>query len=151
MNIKKSKLADSTIEITINSDLSSKWILTEKDDSSKKWQSILLTHNPYNGRPWEDEAEVRSMEANLRADISAWDPVLTAAEQKAENTPYEEADVRSRRDALLNKYEWTVNSPDLDDSKKAEWKAYRQALRDLPAQSGFPWEDDGMTWPTKPA
>ena len=39
MNIKKSKLADATIEITINSDLSSKWILTEKDDNSKKWQT----------------------------------------------------------------------------------------------------------------
>ena len=31
-----------------------------------------------------------------------------------------------------------------------EWKTYRQALRDLPDQSGFPWEADGMTWPTKP-
>ena len=50
----------------------------------------------------------------------------------------------------MNKYEWTVNSPDLTDDKKAEWKTYRQALRDLPDQSGFPWEADGMTWPTKP-
>jgi len=151
MTIKKSKLADATIEITINSDLSSKWILTEKDDSSKKWQTIFGTFNSYTGREWEDEDEVRSVEPNLRLDPTAWDPILTAAEEKAYNTPYEEAEVRSKRDALLNKYEWTVNSPDLDDSKKAEWKAYRQALRDLPAQSGFPWEDDGMTWPTKPA
>ena len=29
----------------------------------------------------------------------------------------------------------------------AEWVAYRQALRDIPAQPGFP---ENITWPTKP-
>ena len=97
MDIKKSKLADATIEITINNDLSSHWVLTEKDDSSKKWFTTFVTHNPYNMQPWEDEAEVRSMEANVRLDPTAWSPVLTAAEQKAENTPYEEVDVRYKK------------------------------------------------------
>ena len=69
-----------------------------------------------------------------------------------------EADkIRAERNALLAKYDWTINSPDLTDDKKAEWKTYRQALRALPEQTGFPWgvEDDegvfsGVTWPTKP-
>ena len=86
----------------------------------------------------------------LKKNPNYWSPFLTAEEKKAELTPFESAEVRDKRDALLSKYEWTVNSSDLDDAKKAEWKTYRQALRDLPAQSGFPWEADGMTWPTKP-
>ena len=69
-----------------------------------------------------------------------------------------EADkIRAERNALLAKYDWTINSPDLTDDKKAEWKTYRQALRDLPEQTGFPYgvADDknqfaGITWPTKP-
>jgi len=61
----------------------------------------------------------------------------------------QEADkIRTERNALLVKYDWTINSPDLTDDKKAEWKTYRQALRALPEQAGFPW---GVTWPTKPA
>ena len=79
-----------------------------------------------------------------------WEPYHTPEEQKVIDTPFEKGRVRRERDELLNKYEWTVNSPDLTDDKKAEWKTYRQALRDLPDQSGFPWEADGMTWPTKP-
>tara|TARA_B100000287_G_C20506732_1_gene731407 strand:+ start:414 stop:626 length:213 start_codon:yes stop_codon:yes gene_type:complete len=60
-----------------------------------------------------------------------------------------EADkIRTERNALLVKYDWTINSPDLTDDKKAEWKTYRQALRALPEQTGFPWS---VTWPTKPA
>jgi len=30
---------------------------------------------------------------------------------------------------------------------KAVWATYRQALRDVPTQSGFPWE---VTYPTQP-
>ena len=79
-----------------------------------------------------------------------WSDYQTEAEEKAEQDKFEAEVVRAKRDALLNKYEWTVNSPDLTTAKQTEWKTYRQALRDLPDQSGFPWEADGMTWPTKP-
>ena len=59
-----------------------------------------------------------------------------------------EADARSKRNALLNQTDWTImpDSP-LSDSKKTEWKTYRQALRDVPAQSKFPSD---ITWPTQP-
>ena len=36
----------------------------------------------------------------------------------------------------------------LSDSKVAEWKTFRQALRDIPTQAGFP---TNVTWPTKPS
>jgi len=39
------------------------------------------------------------------------------------------------------------NYAKLSDEEKKEWANYRQALRDLPTQEGFPWE---ITWPKKP-
>jgi hypothetical protein len=50
--------------------------------------------------------------------------------------------VRAQRDELLTKSDWSQ----LPDSPvdKAVWATYRQALRDLPSQSGFPW---AVTWP----
>ena len=58
-------------------------------------------------------------------------------------------DIRLMRDIELKKCDWRVmpDSP-LTDSKKAEWQTFRQALRDITAQSGFP---TNVTWPTKPS
>ena len=36
---------------------------------------------------------------------------------------------------------------DMTDAKRTEWTNYRQALLDIPEQSGFP---NDITWPTKP-
>lgn len=51
--------------------------------------------------------------------------------------------VRLYRNELLSRCDdkvWPDHVPDA-------WKTYRQALRDIPAQSGFP---TNVTWPTKP-
>lgn len=53
--------------------------------------------------------------------------------------------VRAERDALLAACDWTqVADAPVD---QAAWAVYRQALRDVTAQSGFP---DAVVWPTKP-
>lgn len=55
------------------------------------------------------------------------------------------ATVRLERDARLSACDWTqVQDAPLD---KSVWAAYRQALRDVPAQAGFPWTID---WPVAP-
>ena len=51
--------------------------------------------------------------------------------------------VRAQRDALLA----ASDSMALADRITDEWRTYRQTLRDVPAQSGFP---TNVTWPTKP-
>ena len=53
--------------------------------------------------------------------------------------------VRAERDGLLVTSDWTQ----VDDSPvdKSAWATYRQLLRDVPSQAGFP---DTITWPTKP-
>ena len=147
--INKTLLSTTVFNITVAEDLTSEWIIEESE--TKKWHVKLGVHNPETQIEFTSENDVKQlMEPLLRNNQNYWSVLLTAAEQKVADTPSEKAVVRDKRDALLNKYEWTVTSPDLTDDKKAEWKTYRQALRDLPDQSGFPWEADGMTWPTKP-
>jgi Phage tail assembly chaperone protein len=53
--------------------------------------------------------------------------------------------VRQERNLKLTNSDWT-QLPD-SAADKTVWAAYRQALRDLPSQSGFPWE---VTWPSTP-
>lgn len=57
-------------------------------------------------------------------------------------------EVRSKRDTLLQESDWTqmIDSPLSEDEKKA-WQTYRQALRDIPQQEGFP---EQVEWPTPP-
>jgi len=53
--------------------------------------------------------------------------------------------VRASRDEKLKDCDWTqVADAPVD---KAVWATYRQALRDVTTQSGFPWT---ITWPDKP-
>jgi len=56
-----------------------------------------------------------------------------------------EANVRSRRDSLLASSDWTqvIDAP----VDQAAWAAYRQGLRDVPSQAGFPYN---VSWPTEP-
>ena len=57
--------------------------------------------------------------------------------------------LRHLRDILLRQIDRTqfTDSP-LTDSKKTEWKTYRQNLRDLPATESDP---ENATFPTKPS
>ena len=64
----------------------------------------------------------------------------------AENLPQDqaEANVRNSRDRLLADTDWMALS---DVTMSTEMGAYRQALRDVTGQAGFPYS---ITWPTKP-
>lgn len=50
--------------------------------------------------------------------------------------------VRAERDKLLAASDYMALADRITDA----WKTYRQALRDVPTQSGFP----NVTWPTEP-
>ena len=55
------------------------------------------------------------------------------------------AEIRTERDAKLTESDWTqVADAPVD---QAAWATYRQELRDVPAQTGFPNE---VTWPVAP-
>ena len=77
------------------------------------------------------------------------DGETTAAQQEAAYKAQKDAEfaasARSQRDTLLTQTDWTqVADAPVD---KAAWAAYRQALRDIPQQIGFPTT---ITWPVKP-
>ena len=76
--------------------------------------------------------------------------VITAETQEAEYRARiddnQAKSVRADRNKRLVEKDWTQ----LDDSpqgNKLAWAIYRQALRDLPQQQGFPWD---VQWPTRP-
>jgi len=52
--------------------------------------------------------------------------------------------VRSERDQKLKDTDWMGMS---DVTMSTEWANYRQALRDVPSQTGFP---NTITWPSEP-
>ena len=56
------------------------------------------------------------------------------------------AGVRAERDRLLAESDWT-QLPDVPLTTKEAWAAYRQALRDITEQPGFPFD---VVWPEPP-
>lgn len=71
--------------------------------------------------------------------VAAYTPVVISDEQLA-------AEARAQRDYLLSQSDWT-QLPDVPQTVKDVWAAYRQALRDVPQQVGFPSTID---WPVQP-
>ena len=73
----------------------------------------------------------------------------TAAENEAAYKAMKDAEqaasVRATRGEKLKDTDWTqvIDAP----VDKAAWATYRQALRDITAQEGFPWS---VEWPTQP-
>lgn len=94
-----------------------------------------------------------------------WDAVFAYAEAHPEcvteeqpyvaPTPTQEelaASIRAERDRRITATDYLV-MPDypISQEKLEEIKVYRQALRDIPQQPGFPWgglDDPECTWPS---
>lgn len=72
-----------------------------------------------------------------------WSVKTRSAEDQAEIELNEAASVRRKRNELLAQSDWTQGK-DIPDSISSAWATYRQALRDVPSQAGFPWN---VQWP----
>ena len=85
-------------------------------------------------------------------------PTLTTEQQNQFDalkvTEWPMMKLRSRRDKLLEQCDWMANS---DVTMSDAWKTYRQALRDLPANSPsasintVTGKLENVTWPTRPS
>ncbi len=76
----------------------------------------------------------------------------TAAEQevayKASKDAEQAKSVRATRDTKLAECDWRViKAAETATTFDAAWATYRQALRDVTTQTGFPWT---ITWPDAP-
>ena len=94
-----------------------------------------------------------------------YDYLLNMAKQEDEKK--ESAEIRQKRDVLLQESDvhvlldrlglkipsgdtfaaWKPFLSELASAVSGEWATYRQALRDVPQQEGFPYN---VTWPIKP-
>lgn len=74
-----------------------------------------------------------------------WVVTPASAEEIAQRTERQAQSVRADRTRRLAECDWTQLADAPVDA--AAWATYRQALRDVPAQSNFPWEVD---WPLAP-
>ena len=74
-------------------------------------------------------------------DTAAADEAAYKATKDAEQAK----SVRDDRNTKLTDCDWTQLADSTAD--KTAWATYRQALRDVPSQAGFPWT---ITWPTQP-
>jgi len=57
-------------------------------------------------------------------------------------------EARGERDRLLTESDWvTIRATDTGTAVPTEWQSYRQALRDITEQTGFP---ENIDWPQEP-
>ena len=78
--------------------------------------------------------------------MQAWEVADSSAEEIAERTEAKAVEVRADRNQRLAACDWTQLSDAPVDA--AAWATYRQELRDIPEQEGFPWD---VEWPPMPS
>lgn len=101
---------------------------------------------------WQEAREITPVEVD-GVFVQQWEIVekytaeekeVLIAQQAAQAELSAAASVRSQRDALLAQTDWMALS---DNTLTPEWANYRQALRDITSQEGFP---HNVEWPEKP-
>jgi hypothetical protein len=99
---------------------------------------VDYTQNVTQGTPVEQDGEW----------IQVWVVTDATPEEIDQRTTDQASSVRSQRDSLLSNCDWIViKSVEVEVPELEEWKEYRQALRDVPEQAGFPWD---VVWPEAP-
>lgn len=78
--------------------------------------------------------------------VEQWIETPATPEQITERTNAKAGDVRADRNQRLADCDWTQLSDAPVDH--VTWATYRQNLRNITAQAGFPWN---VVWPTPPA
>jgi hypothetical protein len=77
--------------------------------------------------------------------VEKWVATDVSAEEIAQRTENQANNVRAERNQKISDCDWTQLPDAPVDS--AVWSVYRQSLRDIPSQAGFPWN---VVWPTQP-
>ena len=104
-----------------------------------------------------DHGEVEYVDHNEEiTDFSEFDSIMVERQTEVDrltqealnNEPSEEEKDRSTRSSLLEGTDWIIiKYLDMETSVPQEWKDYRQALRDVTEQDGFP---GNVNWPEEP-
>lgn len=81
--------------------------------------------------------------------VQQWEVAPVTPEEQQKVDELKAGTIRRQRLMRLFETDWS-QLPDnqLTAAQKTAWTNYRQQLRDVPEQAGFPWD---VTWPDKPA
>jgi hypothetical protein len=96
-----------------------------------------------------DDEYLKELQAVRQLDGSwkeQWVRLETTDEYKTAATTRKKQHVLTERQYLLSITDWT-QMPDVQLTNRTEWAAYRQLLRDIPEQTGFPFT---IEWPNPP-
>jgi uncharacterized protein len=125
-------------------------MMTEQEYISAAIGKLVTGGFMLSGTP-TNATEFKEMYTKAQGDgTHAQDTSITWTQVKSKVTEVKEEYnllfLRQKRDLLLQQSDWTQNR-DVTLSNDADWKTYRQALRDI--TKTYKTLDD-VTWPTKP-
>lgn len=129
--------------ITVNEDLTSH---TVSDDGTK--ELFLAPHNPMTIKRFTSKEEVEQFINENIDKYNWWQPFVDPAVREQELFDVQAKAVREERSKLLAESDWVVVfHTEKGTNIPLEWEVYRQALRDVTTQDGFP---HNVIWPSKP-
>jgi len=102
------------------------------------------SNQPELGR-YQKAVEVAPVRSSAGIWRQSWQAVEMDEAEKSEVNEQQAVSARSQRNYLLANSDWT-QVPDAPVDQTA-WATYRQALRDITSQQGFPHD---ISWPEKP-
>lgn len=95
------------------------------------------------------EVELRCEDEQLDTNLAIAKAESCNGEVTVENIPMNSEEARVKRDKLLANTDWTqVLDAPIDSATREAYRVYRQALRDIPEQDGFP---ETIIWPELPS
>ena len=113
----------------------------------------IATANLRSGKTITDGITFRRFDTDKLAidndiiDVAAFETAIGALDADAEKAKEDFIYLRKQRNEKLSTTDWT-QSRHITLSNDNDWKTYRQALRDLPANTSDP---TNPTWPTEPS
>lgn len=121
------------------------WVNYDKNTellSADGYFPVIVIEEPTSAKPI-----LKYREVNKRIEQYAEAAPVPSVPEPTEEQ--QEMQVRAQRNSLLTLCDWT-QLPDapLTEEQKQAWAEYRQALRDVPEQAGFP---ENVVWPSTPS
>jgi hypothetical protein len=116
------------------------------DQDLAAWQvyPVVTQEPPAYDEATENCSQVDPIFSNSKW-LMQWQVTDASAEEIQQRTEQKATAIRLERNQRLAECDWTQLADAPVDA--AVWATYRQALRDVPDQTGFPWN---VTWPMKP-
>jgi hypothetical protein len=113
--------------------------LTDEERAKHGWYPCVEVNANYNPTTQiRSPAQFVLKDDVVTASYTIWDKPDSQVHNEAAEA------VRSDRNSLIADTDWMALS---DNAMSPQWAEYRQALRDITEQEGFPY---AVIWPTKP-